>query len=102
MPFKRRLQAAIAALVLTAAAPVSAQAGTQGGLDPDRRSFTFLDTKTNSIPRRDGRPHHRDRQGCRFEVQVEPMQFSTLIASLTSNRSDIHLGGDVRHCGGKR
>ena len=32
-----------------------------------------------------------------FEVQIEPMQFSTLIAVADLEQDRHHLGGDVRH-----
>src|SRR5712692_5643856 len=89
MLFKRLVWAATAALALAAAAPGSAQQVLKVGSTPTGVPLTFLDTKTNSI------------QGVRvdliteigkdagFQVQIEPMQFSTLIASLTSNKIDI-------------
>src|SRR6202011_2410458 len=89
MLFKRLVQAATAALMLAAAAPGSAQQVLKVGSTPTGVPFTFLDTKTNSI------------QGVMvdlvtgvgkeagFQVQIEPMQFSTLIAALTSNKIDL-------------
>ena len=54
MPFKRLVQAAIAAVALAAAipvavVPVSAQQVLKVGSTPTGIPFTFLDTKTNSI-----------------------------------------------------
>src|ERR1700722_9903625 len=89
MPFKRRLQAAIAALLLTAAAPVSAQQVLKVGSTPTGVPFTFLDTKTNSIQGVMVDLITAIGKDAGFQVQIEPMQFSALIASLTSNKIDI-------------
>src|SRR5215510_10344411 len=49
MALKRLVQAAMAALVLTAAVPASAQQVLKVGSTPTGVPFTFLDTKTNTI-----------------------------------------------------
>ena len=49
MALKRLVQAALAAVVLTAAMPASAQKVLKVGSTPTGVPFTFLDTKTNSI-----------------------------------------------------
>ena len=49
MALKRLVQAAMAAVVLTAAMPASAQKVLKVGSTPTGVPFTFLDTKTNSI-----------------------------------------------------
>ena len=59
------------------------------GSTPTGVPFTFLDTKTNSIQgiMVDIITEVGKRAG--FGVQIEPMQFSTLIAGLTANKIDI-------------
>jgi polar amino acid transport system substrate-binding protein len=89
MLFKRFLQVAIAALLLTAAAPGSAQQVLKVGSTPSGVPFTFLDTKTNSIQGVMVDLITEIGKDAGFQVQIEPMQFSTLIASLTSNKIDI-------------
>jgi polar amino acid transport system substrate-binding protein len=89
MIFKRLIQAATAAFVLTAAAPGSAQPVLKVGSTPTGIPFTFLDTKTNSIQGVMVDLITAIGKDAGFEVQVEPMQFSTLIASLTANKIDI-------------
>ena len=49
MLFKRFVQVAIAALLLTAAQPGSAQQVLKVGSTPTGVPFSFLDTKSNSI-----------------------------------------------------
>jgi len=92
MNFKRICQ--VAALVLTVALPVmtgtvTAQQTLKVGSTPTGIPFTFLDTKTNTIQgiMVDVITEVGKRAG--FQVQVEPMQFSTLIAALTSNKIDV-------------
>jgi polar amino acid transport system substrate-binding protein len=89
MPFKRLVRAAVAAVALVAAAPLSAQQVLKVGSTPTGIPFTFLDTKTNTIQgiMVDLITAIGDDAG--FKVQIEPMQFSALIASLTSNKIDI-------------
>jgi polar amino acid transport system substrate-binding protein len=88
MPIRRILVAA-AILLGTALAPAAGEQVRKVGSTPTGIPFTFLDTKTNTI------------QGVMvdlvtevgklagFSVAVEPMQFSTLIAALTSDKIDI-------------
>src|SRR6202023_455383 len=89
MLFKRLVQAAAAALVLAAAAPGSAQQVLKVGSTPTGVPFTFLDTKTNSIQGVMVDLITEVGKDAGFQVQIEPMQFSTLIPSLTSNKIDI-------------
>src|SRR6267378_4787319 len=89
MIFKRLAQAATAALVLIAAAPGSAQQVLKVGSTPTGVPFTFLDTKTNSIQGVMVDLITEVGKDAGFQVQIEPMQFSTLIPSLTSNKIDI-------------
>jgi polar amino acid transport system substrate-binding protein len=89
MALKRLVQAAMAAVVLTAAMPASAQKVLKVGSTPTGVPFTFLDTKTNSIQGIMVDLITEIGKDAGFQVQIEPMQFSTLIASLTSNKIDI-------------
>src|SRR6266702_2440380 len=88
MLFKRLVHAAAAALVL-AVAPVSAQQVFKVGSTPTGVPFTFLDTKTNSIQGVMVDLITEIGKDACFQVQIEPMQFSALIPSLTSNKIDI-------------
>jgi len=89
MLFKRLVQAATMALAVVAAAPGSAQQVLKVGSTPTGVPFTFLDTKTNSIQGVMVDLITEIGKDAGFLVQIEPMQFSTLIASLTSNKIDI-------------
>lgn len=89
MIFKRLVQLTVAAIVLTAAASASAQQVLKVGSTPTGVPFTFLDTKTNSIEGIMVDLITAIGKDAGFSVQIEPMQFSTLIASLTSNKIDI-------------
>src|ERR1700744_3159057 len=89
MFFKGFVQAAAAAIVLTAAASASAQQVLKVGSTPTGAPFTFLDTKTNSIEGLMVDLITAIGKDAGFSVQVEPMQFSTLVASLTSSKIDI-------------
>jgi polar amino acid transport system substrate-binding protein len=88
MLLTRLVQAAIAALVL-AATPASAQQVLKVGSTPTGTPFTFLDTKTNSIQGIMVDLITEIGKDAGFQVQIEPMQFSTLIAALTANKIDI-------------
>jgi polar amino acid transport system substrate-binding protein len=89
MIFKRLFQAATAALLLIGAGPASAQPLLKVGSTPTGVPFTFLDTKTNSVQGIMVDLITEIGKDAGFQVQIEPMQFSTLIASLTSNKIDI-------------
>src|SRR5438270_10845764 len=90
MALKRLVQAAMAAVVVAAGAmPASAQQVLKVGSTPTGIPFTFLDTKTNSIQGIMVDLITEVGKDAGFQVQIEPMQFSTLIASLTSNKIDI-------------
>jgi polar amino acid transport system substrate-binding protein len=89
MALKRLVQAALAAVVLTATMPASAQKVLKVGSTPTGVPFTFLDTKTNSIQGIMVDLITEIGKDAGFQIQIEPMQFSTLIASLTSNKIDI-------------
>src|SRR6266700_2561336 len=90
MALKRLVQAAMAAVVVaTAAMPASAQQVLKVGSTPTGVPFTFLDTKTNSIQGIMVDLITEVGKDAGFNVQIEPMQFSALVASLTSNKIDI-------------
>ena len=89
MVFKRLVQAATAALVLAAAMPASAQQVLKVGSTPTGIPFTFLDTKSNSIQGLMVDLITEIAKDAGFQVQIEPMQFSALVPSLTSNKIDI-------------
>jgi polar amino acid transport system substrate-binding protein len=88
MLFRHFVQAAVAALILTAQ-PVTAQQVLKVGSTPTGVPFTFLDTRTNSIQGVMVDLITEIGKDAGFQVQVEPMQFSALIASLTSSKIDI-------------
>ncbi len=87
MNLKRLIQGVVISLAL--ASPAAAQQVLKVGSTPTGIPFTFLDTKTNSIQgiMVDIITEVGKRAG--FGVQIEPMQFSTLIAGLTANKIDI-------------
>ena len=89
MALKRLFQATMAAVVLTAAMPASAQQVLKVGSTPTGIPFTFLDTKTNSIQGIMVDLITEIGKDAGFAVQIEPMQFSALVPSLTSNKIDI-------------
>src|SRR5580692_11867170 len=89
MKFKRWVQLAAISVALTTAVSASAQQVLKVGSTPTGAPFTFLDTKTNSIEGLMVDLITAIGKDAGFSVQVEPMQFSTLVASLTSNKIDI-------------
>lgn len=82
---------AIAAALAGAASvcPAGAQSVLKVGSTPTGIPFTFLDTKTNSIQGIMVDLVTEVGKDAGFSVQIEPMQFSTLIAALTSNKIDL-------------
>jgi polar amino acid transport system substrate-binding protein len=88
MPFKRLFPLA-AALVMVASVPASAQQVLKVGSTPTGVPFTFLDTKTNTIQGIMVDLITEIGKDAGFTVQIEPMQFSALISSLTSKKIDI-------------
>src|SRR6202048_4600546 len=89
MPLKRLVQAAIAIAAIAASVPVSAQQVLKVGSTPTGIPFTFLDTKTNSIQGVMVDLITEIGKDAGLQVQIEPMQFSALVPSLTSNKIDI-------------
>lgn len=86
-----RLKHLAQALVLSALAawPALAQQTLRVGSTPTGVPFTFLDTKTNSIQGIMVDLITAVGRDAGFAVQIEPMQFSTLIPALTSNKIDL-------------
>jgi polar amino acid transport system substrate-binding protein len=78
-----------AAICLFMASPAAAQQTLKVGSTPTGVPFSFLDTKTNTIQgvMVDIVTEVGKRSG--FGVQIEPMQFSTLIAALTTSKIDL-------------
>src|SRR4051794_2871750 len=82
----------VAAVILSVVAALSAQAQDQVlkvGSTPTGIPFTFLDTKTNTIEGVMVDLIKAIGKDAGFKVEIEGMQFSTLIPSLTSNKIDI-------------
>ena len=79
----------MAVAMVTALTVASAQSVLKVGSTPTGIPFTFLDTKTNTIQGVMVDLITEVGKDAGFQVQVEPMQFSTLIASLTSNKIDL-------------
>lgn len=77
------------ALALTITAPASAQTVLKVGSTPTGSPFTFLDTKTNQIDGVMADIVKAVGKEAGFGVQIEAMQFSTLISSLTTKRIDL-------------
>src|SRR5437588_2732435 len=80
---------AIAAAFFGALAPAKAQQVLKVGSTPTGIPFTFLDTKTNTIQGVMVDLITEIGKDAGFTVQIEPMQFSALVASLTSNKIDV-------------
>src|SRR6201997_1640283 len=89
MSFQRLVHAAVAALAIASSAPSLAQQVLKVGSTPTGIPFTFLDTKTNSIQGIMVDLVTEVGKDAGLNVQIEPMQFSALIPSLTSNKIDI-------------
>ena len=81
------IAAALAGMAL--AAPSHAQTALKVGSTPTGIPFTFLDTKTNTIQGVMVDLVTEVGKDAGFAVTIEPMQFSTLIAALTSNKIDL-------------
>src|SRR3954471_5691870 len=86
---RRTFVATALALGLGVGLPAHAQQMLKVGSTPTGTPFTFLDTKTNTIQGVMVDIITEVGKDAGFQVQIEPMQFSTLIASLTANKIDI-------------
>ncbi len=95
-----------AALVLAWAGPVVAKEILTVGSTPTGVPFTFLNTKTNTIQGIMVDLIEAIGKDVGFEVKIEPMQFSSLIAGLNAHKIDIifrreNLRHDPRHSAGR-
>jgi len=86
---KAKLFAAAAFAAISLAAPGNAQTVVKVGSTPTGIPFTFLDTKTNTIQGVMVDLVTEVGKDAGFAVQIEPMQFSALIAALTSSKIDL-------------
>jgi polar amino acid transport system substrate-binding protein len=86
---KARITGLFIALGLTLVSPAHAQTTLKVGSTPTGTPFTFLDTKTNTIQGVMVDIVTEVGKDAGFAVTIEPMQFSTLIAALTSNKIDL-------------
>ena len=89
MKFKSVALTFASALVLAFGISSHAQQVIKVGSTPTGVPFTFLDTKTNTIEGAMVDIIKAVGKEAGFTVQIEPMSFSTLIASLTSKRIDL-------------
>lgn len=89
MSFQRLVHVAFAALAVVLCTPLQAQQVLKVGSTPTGVPFTFLDTKTNSIQGIMVDLATAVGKDAGFAVQIEPMQFSALIPSLTANKIDV-------------
>ena len=85
----RRLLLAAALLSTGLSVPALAQQTLKVGSTPTGIPFTFLDTQANKIQGVMVDISEAIGKDAGFTIQVEPMQFSALIGSLTSNRIDL-------------
>jgi polar amino acid transport system substrate-binding protein len=81
--------AVMIAATLTNVVEANAQSVLKVGSTPTGIPFTFLDTKTNTIQGVMVDLVTEVGKDVGFQAQVDPMQFSTLIAALTSNKIDL-------------
>ena len=90
MRLRKLFGLAVGGLLAVLAGPALAQQQTfKVGSTPTGIPFTFLDTQTNTIQGVMVDIITAIGKEAGFAVQIEPMQFSTLIGALTSNRIDI-------------
>src|SRR5215213_2768547 len=87
--FRKLFAFAATGLAIAFTAPALAQQTVKVGSTPTGIPFTFLDTQSNTIQGVMVDIITAIGKDAGFSVQVEPMQFSTLIGALTSNRIDV-------------
>src|ERR1700712_2267937 len=75
--------------VIATGVPASAEQVLKVGSTPTGIPFTFLDTKTQTIEGLMVDLIKEVGKDAGFTVQIEPMQFSALIAALNANKVDI-------------
>ena len=88
MPFKKLALAIVLSCIFSLGAGAQEQV-LKVGSTPTGIPFTFLDTKTNTIEGVMVDLIREIAKDAGFKVDVEGMQFSTLIPSLTANKIDI-------------
>ena len=86
---KTRITGLFVAFALALLPSAQAQTTLKVGSTPTGTPFTFLDTKTNTIQGVMVDIVTEVGKDAGFAVTIEPMQFSTLIAALTSNKIDL-------------
>ncbi len=89
MKFTALAASVLASLALSVTSLASAQTTVKVASTPTGSPFTFLETKTNTIEGVMVDIVNAVGKEAGFGVQIEPMQFSALIASLTSKRIDL-------------
>lgn len=82
-------QALVAIAMTVAATTAQAQTVYKVGSTPTGTPFTFLDPKTNTIQGMMVDVIEEIGKDAGFKVEIQPMQFSALIAALTSGKIDI-------------
>ncbi len=84
-----RIRAWVVAVALLWAGAASAQQVLRVGATPTGMPFTFLDTKTNTIQGMMVDLVRAVAEENGLAVEIQPMQFSTLVPSLTTNKLDM-------------
>ena len=84
-----RLRVALVAMMALASPALAQQQTLRAGSTPTGVPFSFLDTKTNTIQGIMVDLITAIGKEAGFSVQIEPMQFSTLIPALQSNKIDL-------------
>jgi polar amino acid transport system substrate-binding protein len=85
-----RIKSALVALLFAALClPAMAQPTLRVGATPTGTPFTFLDTKTNTIRGMMVDLVTAAGEVAGFKVDIQPMQFSTLVPALTTGKLDI-------------
>ena len=84
-----RLRVALVAMMALASPALAQQQTLRVGSTPTGVPFSFLDTKTNTIQGIMVDLITAIGKEAGFSVQIEPMQFSTLIPALQSNKIDL-------------
>ena len=84
-----RLRVALVAMMALASPALAQQQTLRVGSTPTGVPFSFLDTKTNTIQGIMVDLITAVGKEAGFSVQIEPMQFSTLIPALQSNKIDL-------------
>lgn len=89
MTMRKWLASFCTVLAICLSTGAGAQQVLKVGSTPTGIPFTFLDTKTNTIQGVMVDLITEIGKDAGFQVQVDPMQFSALIAGLTANKIDV-------------